>query len=125
MLRLLANENVPGPAVEALRAAGHDVVWVFEGPRGLDDPAVLKQAQAEGRILVTFDKDFGELVYQRGADASAGVVLFRITTSSSQEAADRVLRELTARGDELPGRFTVVGDRRVRVVELPRSDGGG
>ncbi|MGD0388256.1 MAG: DUF5615 family PIN-like protein [Tepidisphaeraceae bacterium] len=120
MLRILANENVPGPAIEAMRAAGHDVVWVFEGPRGLDDPAVLKRAQAEGRILITFDKDFGELVYRAGADASAGVVLFRITTRSPKEAADRILRELATHGDELPGHFTVVGDKRVRVVKLPR-----
>jgi predicted nuclease of predicted toxin-antitoxin system len=122
MLRILANENVPGPAIEAMRAAGHDVVWVLEGPRGLDDPAVLKRAQAEERIVVTFDKDFGELVYSGGADASSGVVLFRITTRSPKEAADRILRELTTRAGELPGHFTVVGDHRVRVVKLPRSD---
>jgi len=124
MLRILANENVPGPAIEAMRAAGHDVVWMFEGRRGLDDPMVLKQAQAEGRILITFDKDFGELVYRGGADASAGVVLIRISTRSPEEAADRILRELAAHAEELPGHFTVVGDHGVRVVKLPRSNRG-
>jgi predicted nuclease of predicted toxin-antitoxin system len=119
MLRILANENVPGPAVEALRAAGHDVTWVVEGPRGADDPVVVKQAAAQGRLILTFDKDFGELVYRGGMEASAGVVLLRITTRSPEEAADRILRELTAHADELPGHFTVVSDKKVRVAKLP------
>jgi predicted nuclease of predicted toxin-antitoxin system len=121
MLRILANENVPGSAIDAMRSAGHNVVWACEGPRGLDDPVILKQAQAEARIVITFDKDFGELVYRSGANASAGVVFFRITSRSPEEAADRILRELTAHADDLPGHFTVISDTKVRIVKLPRA----
>jgi len=59
-MRFLANENFPGPAVTALRAAGHDVVWIRTAAPGSTDRDVLAQAAREERILLTFDKDFGE-----------------------------------------------------------------
>ncbi len=62
-LQILANENVPGDAVEALRKKGHDLAWVREDAPGTADPQVLERAQKEGRILVTLDKDFGELAF--------------------------------------------------------------
>lgn len=58
-MRLLANENFPLDAVEALRADGHDVAWIHEDARGSSDEQALARAQQERRILVTFDKDFG------------------------------------------------------------------
>jgi predicted nuclease of predicted toxin-antitoxin system len=60
-MRFLANENLPGTAVTALAAAGHDVVWVRTAAPGTTDPEVLAWAAREERILLTFDKDFGEL----------------------------------------------------------------
>jgi len=61
-MRLLANENIPGDAVTALRAAGHDVAWVRSDAPGSSDRDVLAPAMSENRILLTFDKGFGELV---------------------------------------------------------------
>jgi predicted nuclease of predicted toxin-antitoxin system len=58
-MRFLANENFPGAAVVALGADGHDVVWVRVAAPGMRDPDVLAWAAREGRILLTFDKDFG------------------------------------------------------------------
>ena len=60
-MRLLANENFPGAAVTALEAAGHDVVWVRTAAPGTTDRDVLAWAAREERVLLTFDKDFGEL----------------------------------------------------------------
>jgi predicted nuclease of predicted toxin-antitoxin system len=60
-MRFLANENFPGAAVAALEAAGHDVVWVRMTVPGATDPEVLARAAREERVLLTFDKDFGEL----------------------------------------------------------------
>ena len=54
-MRILANENFPSDAVEALQARGHDVAWVRADAPGSRDPQVLARAQAEGRILVTSD----------------------------------------------------------------------
>jgi predicted nuclease of predicted toxin-antitoxin system len=60
-MRILANETFPGEAVDALRDRGHDVAWVRTDTPGSTDIEVLARAQAEGRLLVTLDKDFGEL----------------------------------------------------------------
>jgi predicted nuclease of predicted toxin-antitoxin system len=59
-MRFLANENFPRAAVEALEKAGHDVTWVRVAAPGASDSDVLSKAAHEGRILLTFDKDFGE-----------------------------------------------------------------
>jgi predicted nuclease of predicted toxin-antitoxin system len=60
-MRFLAHENIPGVAVAALSADGHDIAWVRSTAPGMTDPDVLAWAVREGRILLTFDKDFGEL----------------------------------------------------------------
>ena len=62
-MRFLANENFPLDAVEALRQDGHDVPWIRTESPGISDPEVLSHAQAENRILLTFDKDFDELAF--------------------------------------------------------------
>ena len=63
-MRILANENFPGPILRELRRRGHDVVSVKESMRGASDREVLERAQQEDRLVLTFDKDFGELAYQ-------------------------------------------------------------
>lgn len=60
-MRFLADENFPGAAVGALRAMGRDISWVRALSPGMTDPDVLAWALREQRVLLTFDKDFGEL----------------------------------------------------------------
>ncbi len=67
MARLLANENVPGDVVAALLVDGHDVVWMQQVGPASSDETVLALALTEGRVLLTFDKDFGEGSSQRRA----------------------------------------------------------
>jgi predicted nuclease of predicted toxin-antitoxin system len=77
-MRFLANENLPGDAVAALERAGHDIVWVRTAAPGSKDEAILAWAVRESRVLLTFDKDFGELAWRAGLPASSGIVLFRL-----------------------------------------------
>src|SRR5712691_921548 len=77
-MRFLANENFPGDAVAALVAAGHDVVWIRIAAPGSKDDDILAWAVRERRVLLTFDKDFGELAWRVGLPASSGIVLFRL-----------------------------------------------
>jgi predicted nuclease of predicted toxin-antitoxin system len=120
-MRLLANENVPAIAVEALRAQGHDVFWIrTDAPASLDEE-VLARAEAEQRILLTFDKDFGELAFRAGLPASCGIVLFRIPMHSPERVAQIAIAALESRTD-WAGHFSVVGERRIRMTPLrPRA----
>ncbi len=117
-MRLLANENFPGDAVNALRQQEHDVVWIRSDAPGIGDAEVLARAQAENRILITFDKDFGELAYRSGLPASCGIVLFRISAPSSGHVARVAVAALESRTD-WAGHFSVVEDERIRIAPLP------
>ena len=90
--------------------------WIEEEAPGLPDVQVLAKAQSEGRILITFDKDFGDLACRRGLPASAGVLLFRIPTRSPREAAELVLKTIRA-SDDWPGRFSVVTPMGIRSIK--------
>ncbi|MDB9386777.1 DUF5615 family PIN-like protein, partial [Microcystis aeruginosa] len=81
-MRFLANENFPLDAVEALGQNGHDVLWIRVESPGISDREVLSRAQAENRILLTFDQDFGELAFRSRLPASVGIILFRIRVPS-------------------------------------------
>ena len=117
-MRILANENFPGDAVEALRVSGHDVLWIRTAAPGSSDPVVLARAQGENRILITFDKDFGELAFRSRLPASSGIILFRISAPSAHYIAEVVTGVLDSRAD-WTGHFSVVDDRRVRMIRLP------
>lgn len=101
-----------------LRQTGHDVCWIRESAPGIPDEEVLARAQAEDRLLITFDKDFGDLVFHRGAKASRGLVLFRIAQPSSEVVAERIASILASRTD-WEGRYSVVDDTTIRMRPLP------
>ena len=123
MLRILANENFPGAAVQALRARGHDVGWVRTDAPGSSDVDVLARAVSEARILITFDKDYGELAFRAGLSTVSGVVLFRIRPVSPQHVAPRSVAALESRSD-WAGHFSVVEAHRVRMTALPSASDG-
>src|SRR5258707_7461184 len=102
-MNFLADESCAGPVVRALREAGHDVVAIAEVARGATDQQVLERALNEKRVLITEDRDFGQLVYARGR-SSAGVILLTLdsrarsaTPASVVEAAGE-LRALHLHG---------------------------
>lgn len=87
-MKFLADENFLGPAVEALREEGFDVVWVLEDLPGATDEEVLNQSVAHGRTLLTFDKDFGYLAFRKGFAADFGIVPF--SNADEQSRGSRV-----------------------------------
>ena len=116
-MRFLANENFPGAAVAALEAAGHDVVWVRIGAPGTTDPDVLAWAAREERILLTFDKDFGELARGSALPPTCGVVLLRTPMPKPGDVGQRLADLITAR-DDWAGYFSVIEPGRVRMRPL-------
>ncbi len=117
-MRLLANENFPKQAVEALQQHGHDVVWVRTQCPGISDREVLSLAQSENRIILTFDKDFGELAFRAGFPPTSGVILFRILPRSPGSVARVAVAALNNRLD-WEGHFSVVAEDRIRMTPLP------
>jgi predicted nuclease of predicted toxin-antitoxin system len=104
--------------VAALRQQGHDVAWVRTDAPGSSDQEVLAWAQIEDRILVTFDKDFGELAFRAKLPTSSEIILFRISTPSSAHVARVALSVLESCAD-WPGHFAVIEDTRIRMTPLP------
>lgn len=117
-MRFLANEHVPGPVVAALRERGHDVGWIKESMPGAEDTDVLKLAQAERRVVVTSDTDFGELAFRSRLPAQCGVVLIRLDWTEPSADNQVVVSALTSR-DSWSGVFAVVERDRVRLRPLP------
>ena len=68
-------------------------------------------------MLITFDKDFGELAFRRGMPASSGIILLRIAMQSAANVA-LVVREAVKQRDDWAGHFSVVDDRRIRMTRL-------
>jgi predicted nuclease of predicted toxin-antitoxin system len=120
-MRFLADENFPLDAVEALRENGHDVAWIRADSPGIADPLVLERAQIEKRIVLTFDKDFGELAFRLKLLATAGIILFRIKAPSSLVIAEKVTKAIALR-DDWYGHFSVVEDDKVRMRVLTTTD---
>ncbi len=112
-MRWLADECVAAALVASLRMNGHDVLYVAEGARGLRDADVIALAFRESRLLLTEDKDFGELVFRRKHPVS-GLVLMRIDPTQSETKLLRLMAAVDRYGDVLLERYTVVEERRLR-----------
>ena len=116
-MQFLANENFPLDAVEAIRKLDHDVVWIRKDAPGSKDRDILARAVGEQRVLLTFDKDFGELAFRFGLPATCGIVLFRLEASSSAVLASLVAAAIQSRSD-WSGQFAVIEPGRIRIRPL-------
>jgi hypothetical protein len=116
-MRFLADENFPAEAIRALQEAGHDVAWVMMISPGVGDSDVLAWTAREGRILLTFDKDFGELARNAGLPLACGVLLFRVPMPRPGDVGMRLADLVTAR-DDWAGHFSVVESGRIRMRPL-------
>lgn len=113
-VNFLADESVDRPIVERLRRHGHHVLFVAEMEPGLPDEAVLKRARDESAVLVTADKDFGELVFRQKLLAH-GVMLLRLVGLTSEAKAELVAFQVERRAAEMAEAFTVISPGRIRV----------
>jgi predicted nuclease of predicted toxin-antitoxin system len=118
-MRILADENLPEPMILRLLAAAHDVARMRDRKPGTPDHVVLRIACAERRVLVTRDRDFGELVVRDGA-ASAGVVVLRYRRDEAQAMIEALLRLLAVHGDRLMDMMVVLRPDRARLHVLRR-----
>ena len=116
-MRWLIDECVDANLATLLRESGHDVVYMSDVAPRTADPEVLNRAEREKRLLLTEDKDFGDLVF-RQARPAPGLVLVRIDPSRRSRKGPRLLAAIDRFGDTLFGRYTVIEDARFRSRPL-------
>lgn len=121
----LANENFPLDAVRRLVEAGHDIVAVVCESPGITDEEILERTSHEGRIVLTFDRDYGRLLYgepPRRSPVPAGIVYFRFDPSPPEEPTDYLLALLEQPDFSIVGKLTVA--ERDRVRQRPLQEAG-
>jgi predicted nuclease of predicted toxin-antitoxin system len=114
-LEFVADESCTGSVIKALRIAGHDVIWIAETSAGSPDEAVIEQAMQSGRVLITEDRDFGELVFAR-TYSTAGVLLIKFRGRARDSKPNAVLEAIEKKQNSLRSGFTVVEPGRVRTA---------
>src|SRR5258708_2799583 len=116
-MRFLVDECTGPRVAEWLLSEGHEVVSIFDESRGLADPNVLAKALTENWILITNDKDFGELVFRERLKHH-GIILLRLDDERSANKIG-VLRHLLANyAEKLPGQFVTVTETKVRFASI-------
>lgn len=119
-MRFLADESCDFSVVRALRSADHDVLAIAEIAPQTQDTDVIDLAVREGRVLLTEDKDFGQLVYAE-LRRSSGVILVRFPATHREELPQFVLEAVEQVGDRLTGAFVVLTPQKIRIGRDPRS----
>lgn len=113
-MKFVADESVDQQIVVRLRVDGHIVEAISELDPGISDEEVLSRATQQDAVLVTADKDFGELVYRQG-QASTGIILLRLSGLSASAKAMTVSTVVRDHGLKLCGSFSVIDRGQVRI----------
>lgn len=106
-MKILADESVDYAIVKALRKKRFDVVFVAESSAGMTDEKVLEFAKKSGRVLLTADKDFGELVF-RHKRINNGVILYRFCGMTNENKVRLVSDLFLKYLDKFENNFTVI-----------------
>jgi len=117
-MRFPADESCDFTVVRALRSSGHDVLLVSETAPRAEDYEVISLSVRESRILLTEDKDFGQLVYAHGQEA-IGVIFLRFPPYTRTQIAKDVIKMVKKEGEKLVGSFVVVQPGRIRISRKP------
>lgn len=111
---VVAGEGVDASVVMALRSAGHIVYWIAEESPGVSDRIILEKAVSDKALLITEDKDFGELVF-RSKLPHQGVVLLRLHDLQSAEKSNVVTRAFAQHSGAFIGSFSVIRSDSIRI----------
>lgn len=113
-MRFIVDESTGYGIARYLQAQGHDVLIIAEVMPEADDVTILQRAFAEKRIVVTNDKDFGELIFRR-RKPHHGVILLRLQDEGGENRVQVLTALMTQYGTQLPGHFVVVTENKVRI----------
>lgn len=113
-MNFLADESVDAHIVYALRNDGHNVEYITEVAPGIFDSSVLERANQKNAVLLTCDKDFGEMVFRRN-EIHSGVILLRLHGLPQQRKSELVSHFIRNHAIDLAAAFSVVTERTVRI----------
>src|SRR5689334_22372590 len=115
-MRFLVDECAGPKVAEWLRGENHEVFSVFDEARGLDDDTIITKAFDENWILITNDKDFGEMIF-RERHSHHGVVFMRLADERAANKIEVLRRLLESYSEKLPEEFVVVTETKVRFAK--------
>ena len=121
---IVADECVDREIVFGLRDEGFSVLYIAEAAPSTTDPEVLEMASEAGALLLTSDKDFGEIVFRQGR-LHSGVLLIRLSGLESFLKARITIQAIQDHIKELPGNFSVLEKERLRIRQSPETQGLG
>ena len=113
-MKFLADESVDGQIIERLRKDGHEVLYIAEMQPGTTDLAVLEIANRKKCVLLTADKDFGELIFRQNRITS-GIILNRLAGFPPISKAELVAFVIEQHLEEFTGAFAVISPKSVRI----------
>lgn len=114
-MRFLVDECTGSKVAAWLRGEGHEVFSVFDDARGISDDEILEKAVDENWILITNDKDFGEMVF-RERRGHHGVVFMRVEDERAANKIEVLRQLLKTYAEKLPEEFAVVSETKVRFT---------
>ncbi len=114
-MNLLADESVDRQIVQRLRQDGHDVLYIAEGEPSVSDAVVFDRANEKSALLITGDKDFGEIVFRDNRLSSGGVVLLRLAGLSAEKKAEIVSDAFREHEAEFTNHFSVIAPGKIRI----------
>jgi predicted nuclease of predicted toxin-antitoxin system len=117
-MRFLADESCDSIIIKTLREAGHDVLAVAEITPRAEDSEVISLAHTEKRILLTEDKDFGQLVFAH-REKSLGVLFLRYPFPARTQIARDVSELIMHQAEKLIGCFVTIQPGRIRISHIP------
>ncbi len=112
-MQFLANENFPYPGIELLRQQGHIVISILEDAKSISDEEVIKIAVVKNLTILTFDKDYGEIIFRYSYQNPPSVIYFKAKGNSPLEAATVLLYQIEM-GINFSDRFTIVDKENIR-----------
>lgn len=116
-MKFLADECCELSLVKRLRQEGYQVDYIQEIMPGTTDDEVLLHALKEEKIIITEDKDFGELVYRLKKPAF-GIILLRFHPSDQELKIQRLIQLINHQKDKLKGHFLVVDSEKIRIKPI-------
>jgi predicted nuclease of predicted toxin-antitoxin system len=114
MIRFLADENLPAPATKALREQGYEVVSIQERSPGVADEEVIRLGQELDAVILTFDRDYGDIIFRDKLPDPPAVIFFRSKGAGVVDAARMLMELMEQKGFDPVGRFTVITEGGVR-----------